>query len=136
MSRRRRSSRFDETENNDRWLISYADFITLLFAFFVVMYAISSVNEGKYRVLSDTLVDAFSTPPKAAKPIQIGQPETQLSPAEQRTDSVAPPRPMITPPKPSINERRMEEIADRVKDVMQPLIDQGLITVNHNNLWV
>jgi chemotaxis protein MotB len=44
----------------DRWLISYADFITLLFAFFVVMYAISTVNEGKYRVLSETLGAVFA----------------------------------------------------------------------------
>ncbi|HRE16841.1 MAG TPA: flagellar motor protein MotB, partial [Rhodocyclaceae bacterium] len=36
----------EEHENHERWLVSYADFITLLFAFFVVMYAISSVNEG------------------------------------------------------------------------------------------
>ena len=51
---------FEEShENHERWLISYADFITLLFAFFVVMYAISVVNVGKYRVLSDALGDAF-----------------------------------------------------------------------------
>ena len=37
----------EEHENLERWLVSYADFITLLFAFFVVMYAISQVNEGK-----------------------------------------------------------------------------------------
>jgi chemotaxis protein MotB len=49
----------EDTENHERWLISYADFITLLFAFFVVMYAISVVNVGKYRVLSDALGDAF-----------------------------------------------------------------------------
>jgi chemotaxis protein MotB len=41
----------DSDENHDRWLISYADLVTLLFAFFVVMYAISQVNEGKYRVV-------------------------------------------------------------------------------------
>jgi chemotaxis protein MotB len=34
----------EEPESHDRWLMSYADFITLLFAFFVVMYAISQVN--------------------------------------------------------------------------------------------
>ena len=45
----------EDAENHERWLISYADFITLLFAFFVVMYAISIVNEGKYRTLSDAL---------------------------------------------------------------------------------
>ena len=57
---RKRKKRVEEPENLERWLVSYADFITLLFAFFVVMYAISSVNEGKYRVLSDTMVEAFS----------------------------------------------------------------------------
>lgn len=46
-------------ENHERWMVSYADFITLLFALFVVMYAISSVNEGKYRVLSTAMADAF-----------------------------------------------------------------------------
>ena len=59
MVRRRRRNHDDEHENLERWLVSYADFITLLFAFFVVMYAISSVNEGKYRVLSDAMVSAF-----------------------------------------------------------------------------
>ena len=50
---------FLEKARAERWLVSYADFITLLFAFFVVMYAISSVNEGKYKVLSNSLVNAF-----------------------------------------------------------------------------
>src|SRR5690606_23747381 len=53
----------EEHENHERWLVSYADFITLLFAFFVVMYSISSINEGKYRVLSDSLVNAFRNDP-------------------------------------------------------------------------
>ena len=55
-----RKKKPEEHENLERWLVSYADFITLLFAFFVVMYAISSVNEGKYRVMSDALVSAFA----------------------------------------------------------------------------
>jgi chemotaxis protein MotB len=55
-----RRKHFEESqENHERWLISYADFITLLFAFFVVMYAVSVVNVGKYKVLSDALGDAF-----------------------------------------------------------------------------
>ena len=64
---RNRKKKLEEHENHERWLVSYADFITLLFAFFVVMYAISSVNEGKYRVLSDTMVEAFSEDLKEAK---------------------------------------------------------------------
>jgi chemotaxis protein MotB len=46
----------EEHQNHEAWAIPYGDLITLLLAFFVVMYAISSVNEGKYRVLSDSLV--------------------------------------------------------------------------------
>lgn len=42
-------------------MVSYADFITLLFAFFVVMYGISSVNEGKYRVYGSAINKAFGT---------------------------------------------------------------------------
>lgn len=45
---------------HDRWLVSYSDFITLLFAFFVVMYSISQVNDGKYRVLSEALRNDFN----------------------------------------------------------------------------
>src|ERR1035437_7526251 len=56
MARRKRE---EEHDNHERWMVSYADFITLLFAFFVVMYALSTVNEGKYRVLSDSMSSAF-----------------------------------------------------------------------------
>ncbi len=71
MGRRRKKN--IEQEHHDRWVVSYADFITLLFAFFVVMYSISSVNEGKYRVLSQTLTDAFQEPKRSLNPIQIGE---------------------------------------------------------------
>lgn len=56
---RRRKKQEEEHDNSERWMVSYADFITLLFAFFVVMYAVSSVNEGKYRVLSSSITSAF-----------------------------------------------------------------------------
>ncbi len=49
----------DDSDKPDRWLISYADFITLLFALFVVLYAYSQVNEGKYKALSESLGEAF-----------------------------------------------------------------------------
>lgn len=67
-----RKKRVEEHVNHERWLVSYADFITLLFAFFVVMYSISSVNEGKYRVLSDTLEAVFTDPARSKDPIQVG----------------------------------------------------------------
>ncbi len=54
-----RKPRHEEHENHERWLVSYADFITLLFAFFVVMYSSSMINEGKFRVFSMALKEAF-----------------------------------------------------------------------------
>lgn len=68
-----RKIRHEEHPNHERWLVSYADFITLLFAFFVVMYSISSVNDGKYRVLSETLTDAFLKSAQSLDPIQLGE---------------------------------------------------------------
>jgi chemotaxis protein MotB len=66
----------EEHENHERWLVSYADFITLLFAFFVVMYSISSVNEGKFRTVSDSIKAALNpivSPANVAVPFTIGQ---------------------------------------------------------------
>ncbi|HUL93787.1 MAG TPA: OmpA family protein [Burkholderiales bacterium] len=60
------------SDSHERWLVSYADFITLLFAFFVVMYAVSSVNEGKYRVLGDAIGTAFRIGGPAVPASQLG----------------------------------------------------------------
>jgi chemotaxis protein MotB len=66
----------EEHENHERWLVSYADFITLLFAFFVVMYSISSVNEGKFRTVSESIKAALHpivSTPSTALPFTVGQ---------------------------------------------------------------
>ncbi len=57
MSRRRRRSRAHS--NHERWLVSYADFITLLFAFFVVLYASSQVDQKKVGKLALAIQIAF-----------------------------------------------------------------------------
>jgi chemotaxis protein MotB len=65
----------EEHENHERWLVSYADFITLLFAFFVVMYSISSVNEGRFRTVSESIKAALNpivSPPNVPTPFQVG----------------------------------------------------------------
>lgn len=67
-----RKHKHEEHANHEAWAIPYGDLITLLLAFFVVMYAISTVNEGKYRALSDSLSSAFTGSPRAPDPIQIG----------------------------------------------------------------
>jgi chemotaxis protein MotB len=76
-----RHRRHDDHENHEAWAIPYGDLVTLLLAFFVVMYAMSSVNEGKYRVLSDSLTEAFHGTPRSPQPIEAGG--TRLQPLEQ-----------------------------------------------------
>ncbi len=72
MARKRRKR---PKENGDRWLVSYADFITLLFAFFTSMYAISSVNEGKYKTLSSALSTAFNRAVETTPPAGLDGPQ-------------------------------------------------------------
>jgi chemotaxis protein MotB len=65
---RKRKKPEEEDPKHAAWAIPYGDLVTLLFAFFVVMYAVSSVNEGKYRVLSNNLFTEFNghQPPGSA----------------------------------------------------------------------
>ena len=68
-----RKKKHEDHANHEAWAIPYGDLVTLLLAFFVVMYAISSINEGKFRVLSDSLNAAFRGSPKTLEPVQVGQ---------------------------------------------------------------
>jgi chemotaxis protein MotB len=120
MARRRRE---EEHENHERWLVSYADFITLLFAFFVVMYAISSVNEGKYKVLSNSLTNAFknTTAQPGGQPIAVIQGAPLL-----------PVKPIAKPDKAADQKKveqrqKMKNMADDIKNALQPLIAQGKV---------
>ena len=58
----------DEPENIDRWLISYADFITLMFTFFAALYALSSIDKGKMEQFSGSLNETFKV---IEKPIPL-----------------------------------------------------------------
>ncbi|WP_319240751.1 flagellar motor protein MotD [uncultured Propionivibrio sp.] len=121
----------EEHDNHERWLVSYADFITLLFAFFVVMYALSTVNEGKYRVLSESLVSAFrnvqvnSTSPAVqvvTPPMAVISKATQTSRAQDAAKQK--------------QRDKMKNVAKDIKEVMAPLIEQGKVRVIENSRGV
>ncbi len=126
MGKRRR--REEEHENHERWLVSYADFITLLFAFFVVMYAVSSINEGKYRVLSDSITAAFRNIPgdTAGATFQINP----NAPAPVAVPFRKPPPPNIRPD--PVREQNREVLRNKAREIMEalaPLVDQGHVRV-------
>ncbi len=141
-----RKKKQEEHVNHERWLVSYADFITLLFAFFVVMYSISSVNEGKYRVLSDTLESAFQRSGKSDQPIQIGELSRTLNPFNEGVQSPASKesekKSILTPVKvidgqkndPGPGEigqvsKMLDAIQDELKNSLATLVDQNLVTL-------
>lgn len=135
---RRRRIEEDDLHNKERWLISYADFITLLFAFFVVMYSVSSVNEGKYKVLSETLTGVFNAPQRSFQPIEVGDspPVTVPGVAEE----VIQPAVTEQPRNPDMSEQGRTEalraMADQLALEFDELINQGVVTVESNEEWL
>lgn len=138
-----RKKKPEEHENHERWLVSYADFITLLFAFFVVMYSISSVNEGKYRVLSDSITAAFD-PTRDGLPIKLTSPlkppivERQMLTQSQSPAQVTSNYPVVdSGPQPTEEDKQnLREISRQVERGLAPFIDQDLVSVKSNDLWV
>jgi len=65
---RRRGLSPDSRPSHDRWLVSYADFVTLMFAFFTTMYAISSVDAQKLDTMAEALSVAFDQSSGAVAP--------------------------------------------------------------------
>lgn len=102
--------------------MSYADFITLLFAFFVVMYAISTLNEGKYRVISEALMHAFRsdrvvTPQSTGlSPINQSRPSPPLQPVNRAQEAVR-----------RAQEQRLLAMASRIQDALKPLVQTGAV---------
>lgn len=150
--------------NHEAWAIPYGDLVTLLLAFFVVMYAISSVNEGKYRVVSDALNTAFSGVPRTMNPIEVGR--NQLtggqydtpSPLQSASDAgpiTASVIQQVNPFRPLSEQLRaieregasedmtvreataqLEGIAQQLESALAPLVARELVTVRRESLWL
>jgi chemotaxis protein MotB len=94
----RRRKHTGEHENDERWLLTYADMITLLMALFMVLFSISSVNISKYRTLQQSLKAAFSGSilPGGKAIMQSGsQSTTAHTPAEAAIPSIVPLTPSV-----------------------------------------
>ena len=134
-----RRHREQEHVNNERWMVSYADFITLLFAFFVVMYSISSVNEGKYKVLSESLDGIFNASQRSLMPIQFGEKETP-KPLQTVEPDIQP----IEAPKPDSGDKAQDKLvptdlnqmSERLGTTLSNLMLDGLVTMNENENWI
>jgi chemotaxis protein MotB len=158
----RRRRKHEEHANHEAWAIPYADLLTLLLAFFVVMYAISSVNAGKYRVLSDSLFAAFRGAPRSMQPIQVGDKQVGTGADMQTTviqqavlDSraqthLAPvpvaigvPKPAADtpiigklPPQAAAAAAALTRLADEVAHSMDQLVRKDMVTIRRSDFWI
>jgi chemotaxis protein MotB len=143
-----RKKKHEDHVNHEAWAIPYGDLVTLLFALFTVMYAMSSVNEGKFRVLSDAMIAAFNGAPKSLQPVNLGEKEsgkggdkpligitpTALIKVKNPQGSTSPaPAPIPLQRDVSGSLIRLER---EVQDAMRALIDAKLITVRRENMWL
>jgi len=153
-----RRHKHEEHVNHEAWAIPYGDLVTLLLAFFVVMYAISSVNEGKYRVMSDSLVAAFRGTPMTMQPVQVGEKQVgsgadiEMTIVQQATLQ-GQPRSMLEPVRIKTNDassthyaselqqsaearEQLEAVANEVEQAMAGMVEQNLLVVRRHGLWV
>ncbi len=138
-----RKKKHEEHLNHEAWAIPYADLMTLLLAFFVVMYAVSVVNEGKFRVMSESMSEAFNGGSQVIAPLP---PDKQAAPAAW--PSLLPPAATfdapMAPVRASVALHRtaappvarakgrpstLERIEDQVRQALQPLIDKQLVVL-------
>jgi chemotaxis protein MotB len=159
-----RRKKQEDHDNHEAWAIPYGDLVTLLLAFFVVMYAMSSVNEGKYRVLSDSLAEAFHGTPHSAQQMQEAGPHSQpveqmpLTQVNRMIVGGLPARHMMQAPEQpeenaavsegdktgadspaslaDANASELGHVAEDVDAAMQSLIEAGQVHVQRHDNWV
>lgn len=146
--------------NHEAWAIPYGDLVTLLLALFVVMYSMSAINEGKFRVASASLKEAFSGKPTSPRPFEIlpGQPASEPKPSVLPG---TPPRPVLRGSGISLQKvladpaaqrveqdagmagvasqrerRQLAQMADEVHTAMGDLIEQKLVVVRRFDQWL
>ena len=135
----------EDTISHERWLVSYADFITLLFAFFVVMYSISQVNEGKYRILSSTLTQAFNQRERTLDPFQVGEParanpisliDLNAMAIREKERGEEDAGTGLEQQRPGGMPEEFREISDRLQQDFAELLEDGQIRVRGNEEWL
>ena len=133
-----------EHANHEAWAIPYGDLVTLLLAFFVVMYSLSSVNEGKYRILSDALQAAFRGDTRTLEPIQIGEVRKGAEPREEPTmihlplaaPPVAPMMPAGESPERSAGSDPLDRIASQIERLIGEALPAEWVVVRRNRQWI
>ena len=129
-------------QHHERWMVSYADFMTLLFAFFVVLYSLTTTDSSKLQPLSVLLEGLFDVVPKDIQAIQIGDsisqsPITQFNVIERpnKESHLVDER---SPGEGEVNDsgNDLETIIHRLENAFEAYIEDHSIEVNGNEHWI
>lgn len=126
-----RRAKREHPDNHERWMVSYADFITLLFAFFVVMYGISSVNEGKYKDFSVSMGQIFGQSAKEGEGVLI-----RLNEDERYLQSLIDRRNARLAEKQRKQNARLQQLSGRLNDKLAGFVNKGAMSVSQNERGV
>lgn len=135
-----RKGRKEEHANHEAWAIPYGDLITLLLAFFVVMYSVSSLNSGKYRVMSEALMAAFRGEPQRDMPITLsireGVPTSDLVTMPE-TEKAMGPRPIRKTDAQGMDTgMSLSGIAGNVAKALERQVMTDQVTIRQHADWV
>ncbi len=125
--RRRKTRHTPEHDKHERWMVSYADFITLLFAFFVVMYGVSSINENKYRQVSGSISRAFlqDNDQQAQPQLQTSQHITMENLTRRKIAKEIQARKKI--------QDKLQEVEQGLNNAMAPLVQNGKVNIKRTD---
>jgi chemotaxis protein MotB len=120
----------EEHENEERWLVSFADMMTLLFCLFMVLFAISSVNTSKFEALQRSLQDAFSGAVLSGGKAMMNSGSTAEA---TKQASVQPPLPALRPVD-ALNDMSSKTPSEEAKKAAQEQADFKTLKRRVDNL--
>lgn len=131
--RKKRRKRSSGSEQQDRWMITYADLITLLLIFFVVMYAMSRLDTEKYKLVTESLQSTFKSGDSI---LEQGSGLTGISDSEKhknpQTDTTGEKDPEPLSDRELAFRKQEEELADFMQVIKQYVQDNQL----HNDIFI
>ncbi|MFQ2222969.1 flagellar motor protein MotB [Aeromonas enteropelogenes] len=130
-------------EHLDRWLVSYADYMTLIFALFVVLYSVALVNKDKYRAVIDGMSQAFSVMQSPKDGLLEGQGDSLLSnpvsAAPSILDGATAPAPSLAPVSgvPVLQDgTTLAKLDLQLQENMGSLVDAGIVKLTQDENWL
>ena len=136
-----------EQEQLDRWLVSYADYMTLMFALFVVLYAMSIIKEEEYSVLADSLTKLFEKPAQSGtglpgnSVLTVPAPRSELDLHGSSLDSAKGPTLVADATRLSeVSERQLgsplQSVEQQLRKALANLLEQGVAKVKQDDNWL